>query len=166
MRFFLLAAVLVCAPVAAQTYKWVDSNGRTQYSDRPPANAAKSESIKSRVSSVTGGVPAATPVPKDGEAPQSNAKANGEPSAPMDKEQAFRKRQQDAIEQAAKQAKLEQEDRTRKQICDQARGRLAGLEAGGRQVRFDAKGERTFLGDAEIEQEKRQARQQISELCK
>jgi hypothetical protein len=33
----LLLAVLLSAPLAAQTYKWVDERGATHYGERPPA---------------------------------------------------------------------------------------------------------------------------------
>lgn len=38
IRLALLAAAALCAaPAAAALYKWVDANGRTVYSDQPPA---------------------------------------------------------------------------------------------------------------------------------
>jgi hypothetical protein len=38
MLIALFAAALAGAPVAAQTYKWVDERGVTNYGEKPPAN--------------------------------------------------------------------------------------------------------------------------------
>jgi glutaredoxin len=43
-RFLLLAAIMAAISAAqAQVYKWKDADGRVQFSDRPPANAAVEE---------------------------------------------------------------------------------------------------------------------------
>jgi len=137
-----LAAMSVALPAAAQMYKWVDASGRVQYSDNPPAGV-KTEAIKSRVSSV-------------------QAPAPTQPESTADKEQAFRKRQADAEGAAKKQDQLAQQSR---EACGNARSRLAGLEAGGRQVRFDPSGERHYLDDQQIAQEKTQAQQDAAKYC-
>jgi hypothetical protein len=43
---FLIAAAVVAAPSYAQVYKWVDSNGRVNYSSQPPADSASSKTLK------------------------------------------------------------------------------------------------------------------------
>jgi predicted secreted Zn-dependent protease len=45
MRWLALAAAALPLAAAAQVYKWVDSQGRTQYGDRPP-EATKAEPVK------------------------------------------------------------------------------------------------------------------------
>ena len=54
MRFLLPLALLAlaAAPLRAETYKWVDANGVTNYSSTPPAGAAKAKVIEERVSVV------------------------------------------------------------------------------------------------------------------
>jgi uncharacterized protein DUF4124 len=41
-----LVATAAAAPSWGQVYKWVDSNGRVNYSSQPPADAASSKSLK------------------------------------------------------------------------------------------------------------------------
>ena len=54
MRLLLPLALLALAtaPLRAETYKWVDANGVTNYSSTPPAGAAKAKVIEERVSVV------------------------------------------------------------------------------------------------------------------
>ena len=135
-------ALSAALPAHAQMYKWVDSAGRVQYSDNPPAGV-NAEPVKSRVSSVQSATPS-------------------QPESAADKEQAFRKRQAEAEGAAKKQDQRQQESR---EACTSARSRLAGLEAGGRQVRFDPSGERHYLDDQQIAQEKTQAQQDAAKYC-
>lgn len=48
-----LCALLACIPADAQVYRWVDGNGRTQYSDKPPPGV-KASPVESRISSYSG----------------------------------------------------------------------------------------------------------------
>lgn len=41
-----LLALLLCLPCSAAIYKWVDENGKTQYSDSPPQKQSKSGTVK------------------------------------------------------------------------------------------------------------------------
>lgn len=50
MRLLLAAALALALPLHAQTYKWVDAKGVTNYSSTPPAESAKAELIEERVS--------------------------------------------------------------------------------------------------------------------
>jgi len=54
MRRVLSFAILLCAalPICAETYKWVDAKGVTNYSSTPPPGAAKVQVIEERVSVV------------------------------------------------------------------------------------------------------------------
>jgi len=54
MRGVLSFAILLCAapPLCAETYKWVDAKGVTNYSSTPPPGAAKVQVIEERVSVV------------------------------------------------------------------------------------------------------------------
>lgn len=63
-----LVAGALAAPVAAQTYKWTDESGTTNYGAKPPANARnvqKLDESKSRVSTVPGLQPEALQAEKD-----------------------------------------------------------------------------------------------------
>jgi len=54
MRRVLSLAILLCAalPLCAETYKWVDEKGVTNYSSSPPPGAAQAQVIGARVSVV------------------------------------------------------------------------------------------------------------------
>lgn len=54
MRRLLAAALALALPLHAETYKWVDENGVTNYSSTPPAGAAKAKLVEERVSVVPG----------------------------------------------------------------------------------------------------------------
>jgi hypothetical protein len=50
VRFLLAAGLAFALPLHAETYKWVDEKGVTNYSSSPPAAAAKAKVIEERVS--------------------------------------------------------------------------------------------------------------------
>lgn len=155
MRTLLIIAALALAqPLAAQPYRWVDADGRVQYSDRPPASNSKAAPVKNTVGSVTGS--GAT----------SGANAAPAPKSVAEQEQAFRKRLADREEGARKQAELDAERRRKADACDQAKRALVGLEQSGRQVRFEPNGERTYLSEPEVESEKQKARSAVASACK
>ena len=142
-----LSAVFLPALSAhAQLYKWVDASGHVQYSDKPPTGVS-AEPVKSHISSVQSG-------------------SAGHQETPADREQAFRKRQTDAQDAAKKQDAEAQHQQELREACANARSRVAAMEAGGRQVRFDANGERHYLDDDQISHEKERAQQDASKYCK
>jgi len=144
------AAVFAASlPAHAQVYKCVEG-GRTIYSQTPcPADSQSTTIRRSAPSS-----------PAPGET-KSDA-----PATSLDQEQAFRKRQQEQQEAAKKAGQKQAESEEKQQNCSIARSQLSQYEAGGRISRFDPSGERTYLGDAEIEQEKARARAQVDQWCR
>lgn len=163
MHRFVLAAALAASaaalagPAAAQAFKWTDKDGKVQYSDRPPPGA-KTEAVQSKVGSVTG----------SGTGSAGAARTPGAAQPPMsyaEKDQAFRKRLLEQDEARQKQAKSDEQAKQKAEYCQQAKSRLAGLEAGGRMTRFNDKGERVFLDDSQIEAEKTRVRRDVSTNC-
>jgi hypothetical protein len=153
---FVAASLLAAPAIAQQLYKYVGPDGRTHYTDRPPAEARKAEKVtSSRVSSVPGTANSAS-----GDA----AKATALKSA-AEQEQAFRQRRLEAAEKAQKEEKLAEEKRQRAQTCAQMRRDVAGMQAGGRYARVNEKGERIFLEDAQIQQEIARMQQEIAANC-
>ena len=146
--FIAIAAALAAFPASAQVYKCVES-GHTVYSQIPCAAGAASTTIRRDAPS--------------GPAPGSGA-ASGQSAA--EQEQAFRKRQQQQAEAAKKDGAKQQEAQERQQNCTTARSQLANYEVGGRISRINANGEREFLDDAGIEQEKARVRALVQEWCK
>jgi len=153
-------ALCLAFPAAAQMYKWVDSNGKIHYSDKPPPSNVKTEKLRTPSQPAT--APAASAA-SDG-AKKDTAKTG--PKSVAEQEQAFRKRQADEAKTEQEQAQKEAEARERAENCRRAKAALANLELGGRQTRIDEKGERVFLSDAEITRATAQARQEAADACK
>lgn len=157
----LVAALGISANSFAQMNKCVDAAGKTTYTQSPcPANT-KSTAISKAVPPPT--APAAAV--SAGDAAKGAPAAKG-PSSPAEAEQAFRKRQQDQAEDQKKKQELAAQAQQKEQNCQQARSALAGLNAGGRQARFDEKGERAFLDDNQIALEKEKAQKTVEQSCK
>jgi uncharacterized protein DUF4124 len=147
-----MVVLLALVPVLAHAqivYKWVDENGRTQYSDHPPPQGVKFEQI--------GGGTATAPAPPAANAPASNLSTQ---------ELEFRKRQIEAAEKAKKEEEDEKAAKAKQQNCDLARSRLKTMEDGGRILKPNAAGEREYMGDEEIETEKIKAQKSVAEICK
>ena len=94
-----VAALALVLPASAATYKWVDANGRTVYSDQPPPGNIKSE--------VVGAAP-----------PAANPAAARELAG---KEAEFKKRQLDKQEDARKSEKSRADMQQLAGFCAQAR---------------------------------------------
>lgn len=140
--------------VQAQINKCVDAAGKTIYSQGPCPKGAKA-------SSVAAAPPASAPAAKAGDA----AKSTG-PKTTAELEQEFRKRQQEQDEARKKEEERLANSKIEQENCLAARRQLASFEAGGRQGGVDEKGERYFLNEAQIEQEKQRARQAVASSCK
>jgi hypothetical protein len=144
-RFVILAAALALAPAAmAQLYKYVDKDGKTVYSDQPPANT-DSKQIRVPVSGPAD-APAAskTAVQRDKEADKGRKEAS--------------KQAEKSEKDAARKAQIEQR-------CQFLKSDLAAYDQGGRLQRTNEKGEREFLDDAQIEALKARTRREMEEAC-
>jgi hypothetical protein len=160
-------AFLVVSSAQAQVYKCVDSSGKTIYSQDPcPANT------KSGTISRSGPSAPAAPSPDStadkaaaGDAAKTAAPKTAAPKTAAEQEQAFRKRQQDQAKAAKDSGQKDAEAQRKAEACRNARDRLAQYEIGGRLSRINAQGERYYLEDAQVEQEKVQARADIARAC-
>ena len=148
-------ALCVALPASAQMYKWVDSDGKVRYSDRPPPSNVKTEKLKAPAQ------PASRPAP---EKPKEGEKKSG-PMTTAEREQAFRKRQAEADKSQKEQAQKQAKEQERAERCTRAREALANLELGGRQTRINEKGERVFLDERQISQETARAREAVATAC-
>lgn len=146
--FLVLAACT--ASVQAQVYKWVDKDGKVQYSDQaPPPDATKSVSQK---------VISISPSP----AAQSDKAAEKAP----DKVKDFEKRRTQSAEKQKKADEVSRLAQRKQESCEDARANLKGLEAGGRISKTDANGERYFLDDDQRQQEIARTQGIVAESCK
>ena len=149
----LAGAWLGSAPAVAQTYKWKDADGKIHYSDQPPPPNVKDMTVAPRKQSA----PAAPPA--KGAAP---AKAK----TYVEQEAEFKKRQVEQAERDAAEKKLADEAADKKRNCDQVRGQLKSLQAGGRVTQTNANGEREYMSDAQIGQEVERLKKAEASLCK
>jgi hypothetical protein len=141
----------------AQMYKWVDENGHTQYSDRPPPAGVKSEQMtKGRAPATPGTAPAAPAAATAATPAKSNAASELE----------FRKRQLSREEAQKDEEKKQKEQQAKQENCDIAEARLKSLEDGGRLIKPSTTGEREYMSSEEIEAEKIPARKKAEEACK
>lgn len=145
-RLILLAIALAAAPLAvAQLYKYVDKDGKTVYTDQPPSGA---ETKQMNVPSSAIG----------------NAPAPGKTAVQQDKE--LQKSRDKAKEGEKKSEEKEARARAETERCESAKGAYAQYSLGGRITKLDDKGEKVFLGDAEIDAARERARQQVDQYCK
>lgn len=141
---FAAAGALWLLPAQAQVYKCVDASGKTLYLQSPCPAGAKSSTVR-------------TPPPA------ASAAAPSKPGASPEME--FRKRQQEKAEAEKKTGEQTAEAKTKQENCQRAKQNAAQIQAGGRLSRFTEKGEREYLNDAEIEQEKARARSLLEQWC-
>lgn len=150
--FAAIAILLATATVAAQVYKWVDKDGKVQYSDMPPPAGATTMSSQRLTSSAS-----SAPVAADDKAAQKK---------PPDPVKDYDKRRTDAAEKQKKDDAADKLAAQKKEACENARGYYKTLEVGGKISKTDANGERYFLEDDQIKQELANAQKTVTENCK
>lgn len=141
-----LACALLSVTASAQMYSWKDANGKTQYSDTPPADKTPARKL-------------AAPA-----APSSDAVDKRKAAA--DKEMDARKKQTDGQKTAAQAEKDKADAENRRINCDKARVNLQAIQSGEVRFTLDAKGERVALDGAVRENEIANARKVTDSWCK
>ena len=138
-----LLVMLSPFPLAAEVYKWVDEQGRTQYGESPPPGV--------KASKLAAPAPSASPAPS--ETPEKWHQQDNE----------FRRRQ---VERDTKE-KQEQQARARSdQECARAKQRLRWEESPGRHYEENERGERTFMSDEGQARAVEDARRRVNEKCR
>jgi len=152
-QLLIIVSMLVLATAAqAGVTRWVDAEGKVHYSDQTPPPTAKSQKSLDLKNNPT--LPQAAPDSKSGE------------KSLAEKDLESRKRRVQAEETAAKQAKDQEEAKSRKANCEQARNRLQALQEGQRISKFDEKGERVFLEDNDRAKAIEEAKKAADSWCK
>ena len=155
----MVAAIAFSAAASAQLYKWVDGNGKVQYGDTPPGDAAK-------VTRLRAASPGAAPEP----VPAADAKKDGKDAKDKEKaltpEQAFQKRQQERQQAEAKAEKEREQTEQRRANCETAQTNLRQLQSGQRMWTVNAAGERVFIDDEQRTRELQRAQKSAAEWCK
>jgi Domain of unknown function (DUF4124) len=149
LRFALIAlgiAIVSGLNAQAEIYQWRDEAGRIQFGDKPPTSGAKPIQLK--------------------QAPK--------PSAPAETAEARRARTQRllneyATERDEREAALAKEQAAlieRRQACVAARDRLYDLESSSVLYSRDSAGNKQYLPEVELRNERERARAQVKALCK
>ena len=162
----LTAILLATLPILADAqWRWRDSNGQVNASDRPPPRGVPDKDIMSRPTPENRRAAAAPATAASG-VPQSAAAAASAPATSLEREVQARQRAAE-LEQAAK-AKAEEDRRSvqRAENCRGARGQLQTLESGQRIARTNEKGEREILDDKGRAEEERRAREVVASDCR
>jgi hypothetical protein len=153
-----LALSLAMTGASAQSYKWVDKDGKVGYGDTPPLGA-KVTTLKQAPAS---GTPAAPPAAAGKDAAKDAKKG---PLTPTEQEQSFRKRKLEEEEARKKQEDALAAEQGRKQNCDRAQENVRQIESGQRIARTDAKGERYYVDDDQRAKELAAARKSAADWC-
>jgi hypothetical protein len=151
----MLLAIAFAAAASAQTFKWVDKNGKVQYGDTPPGDASSVTRLKT---------PAGGAAPAPGAALEGKKDAAAKDKA-LTPEQAFQKRQQDR-EKAEQTAEKERARADEKRAnCETAQANLRQLQSGQRMWTVNSAGERVFVDDDQRAQQIDRAQKAASQWC-
>ena len=154
MRLLLSLSLLFvfAGHVSAEVYKWVDKNGKVQYSDQPPLSG-EAKKLKKKTND-TGNV-----APVTGGAAKPGASA-------ADLELEFRKRKMQKEDAEKKQEAEKDTEEKNKGYCNNLRGELQAHKDGIRIVQYNERGERLALGDNERAQSQARLKQRIAKECR
>jgi hypothetical protein len=157
---WVLAAFMSSNAEAATQWKWRDSTGRVQYSDRPPPAGTPDQNILVRPAGArTTTPPLVTPVASaPATAPKPSVKAS-------DPELEARKRKADEEKAAQQKAAEDKQAQVRADNCQRAQAYQRSLDDGMRIARTNAKGEREVMDDQARAQEQVRNRQTIANNC-
>jgi hypothetical protein len=132
--------------MASEIYKWTDEDGNVYYEDRP--HGAKTEERLDISSRATNNAAVQQRVQNRVDAETSRHEAESVAAAA----------QAEAAENAAA-------DQARQEKCDRSRARLDTYQQARRLYRTDENGERVYLDEAQRQEARQKAQEQISEFC-
>ena len=132
---------------AGKIYKWVDSEGKVHYGERPPGG--QGEQMRVPRSAPRGAAPA----------PKASNKMDATNKF-LESIAAERKEKQEVSDKAAKEKELNDKN------CSMARRQVASLKQGGRRFEVDEKGERHYLDDKDIQERLKKAQEAVKKWCK
>jgi Domain of unknown function (DUF4124) len=142
--FTLLLCGCMTTAFADQVYRWVDQDGQVHYSQTPPASTA----VHASSANVSAPPPDPTGVKNAQTLVQQMQVQNQQAQAA----------QQQAEQEAQKQA-------ARQQACNNLKAQLEMLKQVNIVATVDAQGNRTYLSDAQHEQQEQQLQDEINRDC-
>lgn len=155
MRFcfpLIFLALLNTSVTAAEISKWVDAQGRVNYSDQPPAGVTLKKVD-----------PPPPPLPTS-KAVKDALKTG--PKTLADKELDYRKRKVEAEEGAEKIKKSETEAKLKQENCNGAKANLRTRQEGTRTFTVNEQGERIYPDEADRAQLIKNAQKEVDSWCK
>ena len=168
LNLFIFVGILFSNATQAEIYKWKDKDGFTRYSDSPPADSIKTETLgkKKTKSSTQTQLPTVAINPLAPQAVANNAPTQGDAPAPKSAEEtAAQKRSVDAeAEKIAKQEK-EAQAKMKAENCKSAKSNLKSYNQGGRIAIMNDKGETEYLDDAGLKKGADKSRGEVSKYC-
>ncbi|MDP8983881.1 MAG: DUF4124 domain-containing protein [Pseudomonadota bacterium] len=148
-RVLLCAALIAWSGIAsAVVYKWVDSQGKLQYGDRPP------DGVHAEVVELVGTRAARSASSTAAQPPSANS--------PRPKAAA---QNSDSADSSAKQAVAADVAQTREKQCTDAQERYKKLIEGRKLFKTGADGERHYLTSEEIDSERVNAKSDLDAIC-
>ena len=141
-----LCLMAVSLGASADVYKWVDTQGRVHYSDRPDAQNAERVAVASRRSN-----------------PEMIAERTGAENA--QRQQANAQAAAQGREQATTQAVQKDLAKTRETQCKDAKEQYRVAIESQKLYRVGKDGERQYLTSAEIDEARMNARRAMDEVC-
>ncbi len=157
----LLAAVLAlslwAAPAGAQ-WMWKDEAGHTLASDQPPPAGTPESRILKQPKARTVAI---APTPAAPIAPKENA-----PKSLAERELDARQRQKEVADATRKADDDASKSKALQDNCAAVKGNLAALQAGGRAARFNERGEKVYLDDADRQSEIAKSQGQVAQYCR
>jgi hypothetical protein len=138
------AALALCAGNATAQWKWKDSRGNIQFSDRPPPPDTPEQNILKRPSTVRA-MPSVEPAAGAAPGVATNDKVTTDPELEA-KRKKLEKDQADKAK-AAQKAEADRVAAIKADNCRRAQSNLKALEEGMRIARVNDKGEREILDD-------------------
>ena len=171
MRHLILLLALLAFSFTAQgqLYKWVDKDGKTQYTDQPPPPGAARNEKKLNIQSAPPVQPAAA---KTGDKVDDKGKAGGKtgdkdkasgPKTTAEKDLDFKKRR---AAEAEAEAKQQAEAKQNQEKCAQAQTSLKTYQESARLTIPDGKGGTTYADDAARQKGIDEAQKDIASFCK
>jgi Domain of unknown function (DUF4124) len=148
-----LLALLACGVAVADVYKWVDKDGKIQYSDQPPIGGDAKKMKRKSIDAPSTAAPTST--------------SSAKPAATAaDQELEYRKRKAEKEEAEKKQQGEAENAKKNKEYCSGLKGDLRSHTDGTRLYRHNEKGERVFMDEKEHAKSKRDLEERIAKECK
>ncbi len=149
--FAAIAIFLATATVAAQVFKWIDKDGKVNFSDTPPP----AEAVKGEAKKLTVLPPTTTPAP-----------APAKVKAAVDPAKDAEKKKTELAEKAKKDEVAEQNAKQNEERCKEAKRYLSTLDSGTPLRQSNDAGERVFMSDEQRASETARAKTAVTESCK